>query len=77
MEQQDSTALVPLPPPPSTSAGGPVPPMVMTNSSTAGQSFGRAGTKVASTDNSTIANVTVNGRSYSGAIFDAQGNHIA
>ena len=77
MDQQESTAIVPLPPPPSTSAGGPVPPMVMTNPMNAGQSFGRAGSRVVSSNNSTIATVTVNGRSFSGPVFDGQGNRIA
>ena len=76
-QESSSTAIVPLPPPPSNSVGGPIPPVVMTNPSSAGQSFGQAGTRITPTDNSTIATVTVNGRSITGPIFDSNGNRIA
>lgn len=71
-------ATVPLPPIP-TNMPPPslVLPVVMTNASNADQNFGRPGNRVRSSDSSTIASVTINGRAHQGPVFDAQGNQIA
>ena len=68
--------LVALPPPPSQNA--PVPPIVTANTtaSSAGGAFGRQGTRQRSSDSSTIASVTINGRSYNGPVYDVNGNII-
>ena len=68
---------IPLPPvpapmdPPST-----IPPVVMTNATNTGQSFGRNGSCVRASDTSTISSVTINGRTFQGPIFDSNGNPI-
>ena len=57
----------------------PVPPVINTIASTAGQSFGRRGSRQppASDDNASIASVSiVNGRQYRGQVFDANGNPL-
>ena len=69
---------VPLPPvlplmePPPSS----VPPMVTTNTTNAGQCFGRSGTRVRASDVSTIASVTINGRNFQYPVFDSNGNRL-
>ena len=70
--------LVSLPPPPSNNNTAPVPPIVTTNTTalSAGRGFGRQGTRQNNSDSSTIASVTVNGRTYNGPIYDANGNII-
>ena len=55
----------------------PVPQVVMTQPINAGNNFDRSGLRVQNSDASTIATVTVNGRNYTGPLFDAQGNQIA
>ena len=69
------TALV-APPIPPTGMPPPVPPVIMTQPLNAGHTFGRAGSRVRGSGASTIATVTINGRSYTGPVFDAQGNTI-
>ena len=77
-ENEQLGPLVPLPPPPTNMAQpGVVPPVIMTQAQTAGQNFGRSGTRVRHSDTSTIASVTVNGRSIQGPVFDVNGNQIA
>ena len=71
-------SIVPLPPTPQTQA--PIPPMVTTGtaSESAGNNFGRQGSRQRqASDQSSVSSVTVNGRPYSGAIFDMNGNRIA
>ena len=70
-----STSLVSLPPAPTTNAP-PIPPIVTTNAQSAGQTFGRQGSKVRPSDTSTIATVTINGRRHEGPVFDINGNPI-
>jgi len=48
----------------------------MTSAATAGQSFGRTGTRAAPSDSS-IASVTINGRTHVGPVFDSSGHRIA
>lgn len=70
--------MIPLPPPPPANAP-PVPPVIDTAASHAGASFGRQGTRQAPTDQQSVGNVSmvsINGRSYSGAVFDARGNRL-
>ena len=47
-----------------------------TTATHAGVIFGRPGKRHSSTNNSTISSVTVNGRNYSGPIFDERGNRL-
>ena len=68
------TPLPPIPPPREIPPG--VPPIVMTSAATAGQSFGRTGTRAAPSDSS-IASVTINGRTHVGPVFDSSGHRIA
>ena len=76
MELSTSSQQLPLPPTP-TNHLPPVPPIVTTNARTAGQSFGRSGTRQRrSDDSSTIASVTINGRQHNGPVFDANGNPL-
>ena len=70
-----STALVPLPPAPTQNVP-PIPPVVTTNAQSAGQTFGRQGTRARPSDASTIATVTINGRRHDGPVFDINGNPI-
>lgn len=68
-----------LPPPPVGDV--PVPPVINTVASQAGNSFGRSGSRQPSTagnnDDSTIGMVSVNGRNIQGPIFDGRGNRLA
>ena len=68
-------AIVPLPPVPN---GIRIPPttMVITEESLIGSSFGRSGSWQPGQDNSSISSVMVNGRSYSGPIFNVSGRRI-
>ena len=81
-----STQNVPLPPmpsdytalvPPSVS----VPPVVDTPARHAGATFGRQGTRVPPNNDAhsvgSVSAVSINGRSYTGAIFDSSGNRLA
>ena len=70
-----STSLVSLPPAPINNAAH-ISPVVTTNAQSAGQTFGRQGTKVKPSDTSTIASVTINGRPHLGPVFDINGNPI-
>ena len=70
-----STSLVALPPAP-TNYVPPIPPIVTTNAQSAGQTFGRQGTRVRPSDTSTIASVTINGRRHEGPVFDINGNPV-
>ena len=71
--------MVPLPPPPSQSP--PIPPIINTNPSKAGVALRRRGslTPHQSTDNSVghILAVSINGQSYNGSIFDADGTRLS
>ena len=71
--------MVPLPPPPSQKP--PIPPIINTNPSQAGDAFGRRGyfNPHQYTDNSVghILAVSINGQRYNGSIFDANGTQIA
>ena len=60
--------------------GASVPPVINTNASQAGSSFGRQGTRVNSSDAtqvSQVSMVTINGQHYNGPVFDANNNRIA
>ena len=72
-----AAGMVNLPPPPSDNTA-PVPPVITTttNASTAGAAFGRQGTRQRGSDQSSVASVTVNGRSFTGLVYDAHGNLI-
>ena len=67
--------------PPSPSQTPPVPTIINTNLSQAGAAFGRLGScnTHQSTDNSMghISAVSINGQSYNGCIFDANGTRLA
>ena len=72
-----TNGLVPLPPQPRDSAPVPLIVTTATSSSMAGSHFGRSGSRQhRHSDQSSIASVTVNGRSYSGRVFDSNGNPI-
>ena len=80
--QTNSTGqqMIALPPPPQGNFP-PVPPIIDTNASQAGASFGRRGSRQqnAQNDQNSISNVSVvsiNGQSYSGAIYDSRGNRL-
>ena len=85
----DASNIVPLPPAPqpgtvmippaSPSPNSSVPPVINTNASTAGASFGRRGTRVPNSNNSTsqVSMVSINGTTYNGPIFDGNGNRLA
>ena len=60
-------SLVPMPPTPSIPP--PIPPFVITDSSTAGQYFGCQGTRQQRSYNS-ISSVSINGRPYNGPIYN-------
>ena len=79
----NGSTMIPLPPPPPPIVPG-IPPIINTNPSQAGASFGRRGThntnQQQENDNNTVSNVSmisINGRNYNGAVFDANGNRIA
>jgi hypothetical protein len=70
---QHNFGVVPLPPPP-------VPAIINTNALQAGTSFGRQGSRAPPTSDqsqSNISMISINGRSYSGPIFDTNGNRLA
>ena len=73
----------PLPPPPTHGMVPPPPPVpfINTNASQTGSSFGRQGTRIApSSDSTQISNVsavTINGQTYNGPVFDRNNNRIA
>ena len=62
--------------PPTMSARG-VPPIINTSASTAGNTFGRSGTRISSDSVSQISQVSINGQTYNGPLFDANHNRIA
>ena len=72
-----STSIVPPPPHVSTANDSGVPPVINTNASTAGTSFGQAGTQIPSNSVSQISQVSINGRAYQGAVYDSNHNRIA
>ena len=78
---------VPLPPPPNAhtnimppSVNQP-PPVIDTTARSAGATFGRQGTRNPHTSDNhsvgTMSAVSINGRSYNGAVYDSSGNRIA
>ena len=68
----------PLPPAVPFGTAPPIPPVIETNPGQAGNAFGRRGSRQpTSSDNSTIGQVSINGRSFTGSVFDANGNRIA
>ena len=76
----NANSMLPPPPPGDTI---PVPPVVDTDPSRAGASFGRRGTRRGNESGgdsgsvSQVSMVSINGRSYNGPVFDATGNRIA
>ena len=64
--------IVPFPPVP-TGIRIPPTPMVIIDAYSIGSSVGRSGSRKPRQDNSSISSVTVDGRQYSGPIFDAIG----
>ena len=68
-----------LPPVPGTQLTPPVPPIITTDPQTAGQSFGRRGTRVPSSqDSASIGMVSINGQIYNrGPVFDENGNRLS
>ena len=73
-----NTNTVAFPPPPSGN-NPPVPPIINTNASTAGQSFGRRGSRQQpiSDDLASVNSVSiVNDRQYRGQVFDSNGNPL-
>ena len=69
-----SQAIVPLPPVPT--GLPPHGPMVITDASSMGSSFGRSGSRQPRQENSSISSITVDGRQYSGPIYDVNGRRI-
>ena len=72
-----NTDMVQLPPPPQFIAP-PIPPVINTDASQAGASFGRQGSRQRQDNNSSsnLSVVSINGQSYSGAIYDSRGNRL-
>ena len=77
---------VPLPPAPNAHAAitpppDTVPPVVDTNARQAGATFGRQGSRIPPSNDTqsvgSISAVSINGRSYSGAVYDSAGNRLA
>ena len=66
----------PLPPHPGNNIP-PIPPIINTDPHHAGNAFGRRGSRHPPEASSQISAVSINGRSYNGSIFDANGNRIA
>ena len=66
----------PLPPVPFGTAP-PIPPVIETNPHQAGAAFGRRGSRQPPSTDASIGQVSINGRSYAGSIYDANGNRIA
>ena len=76
----DSTtgSIVPLPPPPSESIPPTpsIPPVIHTDPSQAGSTFGQSGTRHPISDSTVVSEVSmvsINGRNYNGAVFDVNG----
>lgn len=75
------TSFIQLPPPPANGVP-PIPPIIDTSASRAGASFGRRGTRAAASQNGdaqsvgNISMVSINGQSYTGAVYDSQGNRL-
>ena len=69
--------MVQLPPPPHNLVP-PIPPVIDTNASHAGASFGRQGSRQRqeNTNSSNLSVVSINGQSYSGAVYDSRGNRL-
>ena len=74
--RQVNTAAQSILPPMPTTNNPPVPPTVTTNALSAGQLFGRQGTRMRPSDASTIATVTINGRRHDDPVYDINGNPI-
>jgi hypothetical protein len=77
--QSQGQSMVQLPPPPPPGRAPTVPPVIDTNASQAGASFGRRGTRQNNNDNNSVSNismVSINGQSYNGAVFDSNGNRL-
>ena len=69
-----------VPPPPMVPLGHapPIPPVINTNPSEAGAAFGRRGTRQPPpSGDSSIGQVSINGRTYNGPVFDSNGNRIS
>ena len=76
--RQTTTATFPLPPavPPVTAP--PIPTVIDTDPAEAGAAFGRRGSRQPPTSgDSSIGLVSINGRSYTGPVFDTNRNRIA
>lgn len=76
----------PLPPAPSPTSVPPparnnsIPPVIQTNASTAGSSFGRPGVRSTPGDDNSVSQVSmvsINGRNYNGPVFDSNGQRLA
>ena len=70
---QHNVGMIPLPPPP-------IPAIIKTNPLQAGTSFGRQSSRAppaSDQSQSNISMISINGRSYSGPIFDNNGNRLA
>ena len=68
---------VPMPPPP-TRTMVQIPPVINTQASQAGASFGRSGTRQGESDSvSQVSMVSINGQPYGGPVYDSNRNRIA
>ena len=75
---QHNVGIIPLPPPP-------IPAIIKTDALQAGTSFGRQGSRappasiITASDQSqsNISMISINGRNYTGPIFDTNGNRLA
>ena len=68
---------VPLPPAVPFNAAPPIPPVIDTNPGQAAAVFGRRRTRQPPSGYSSIGQVSINGRSYTRSVFNANGNRIA
>ena len=78
--QSQGQSMIQLPPPPPPGRAPTIPPIIDTNASQAGATFGRRGTRQQNHhDNNSVSNismVSINGQSYSGAVYDSNGNRL-
>ena len=67
----------PLPPAVPFGTAPPIPPVIDTNPNQAGAAFGRRGSRQPPSGDASIGQVSINGRSYNGPVYDSNGNRIA
>ena len=77
--QNNEHPMIRLPPVP-TNGISPVPPIINTNANHAGAAFGRGGSRTNPRGDNSVSQVSmisINGQSYGGPVYDANGNRLA